>query len=145
MITIIIIIIVCLVFIFISSFIPIFIFVFIFTLFIICIFFIVAVITCIMFLFELVIRVGAQKWKYCSAEDWQWKCLDVFVVPTSLWEVFAVMFADAVNDYNNDSLVEQLSAKEKGATAGPQECSKVAGRPPGGPQAVDELLCETRV
>ena len=39
------------------------------------------------FLFELVIRVGAQKWKYCSAEDWQWKCLDVFVVPTSLWEV----------------------------------------------------------
>ena len=33
------------------------------------------------------IRVGAQKWKYCSAEDWQWKCLDVFVVLTSLWEV----------------------------------------------------------
>eukprot|EP00439_Symbiodinium_sp_Y106_P023795 s3983_g2.t3 len=147
-----------------------------------------------LFLFELMIRVGAQKWKYCSAEDWQWKCLDVFVVLTSLWEVavdvitaifegqqsieaiqglrnlksfriirltrllravqfvrifrfvmalrmlvdsifstlkslfwalirlclviyvFAVMFADAVNDYNNDTLVEQLSAKDFEAT-----------------------------
>ena len=27
-------------------------------------------------------------------------------------KVFAVMFADAVNDYYNDTLVEQLSAKE---------------------------------
>ena len=27
-------------------------------------------------------------------------------------KVFAVMFADAVNGYNNDTLVEQLSAKE---------------------------------